>query len=52
MNRIINEMLLMLQSRWFWGALTLICLIWYTTITLYVAVKGGIDIRRMLKKLK
>jgi len=52
MTRILNEILLMLQGHWFWGALILICLIWYTTITVYVAIKGGIDIQRMLKKLK
>ncbi|MBN2093576.1 hypothetical protein JW964_28395 [candidate division KSB1 bacterium] len=52
MTRILNEIFFMLQNHWFWGILILICLIWYTTITIYVAIKGGIDIRRMLKNLK
>lgn len=36
----------------FWGLLTLACLIWYSTITVYVAFKGVLDIKGMLKNLK
>jgi hypothetical protein len=36
----------------FWGLLTLACLIWYSTITIYVAYKGLADIKGMLKNLK
>jgi hypothetical protein len=36
----------------FWGVLTLACLIWYSTITIYVAWKGLADIKGMLKNLK
>jgi hypothetical protein len=39
------------MSRWFWGALTAACLVWYSTITVYVAAKGVADIRRMLGRL-
>ncbi len=35
----------------FWALITAACVIWYSTITLYVAVKGFGDIRRMLKNL-
>jgi hypothetical protein len=41
----------MLQNRWFWGLLTLACLVWYSTITIYVAIKGAGDIRQMLRRL-
>ena len=35
----------------FWKLLTAACLIWYTTITVYVAFRGAADIRGMLKRL-
>jgi hypothetical protein len=37
--------------RWFWLALTVACLVWYSTVTVYVAIKGVADIRRMLARL-
>jgi hypothetical protein len=36
---------------WFWLLLTVACLVWYSTITVYVAIKGGYDIRHMLARL-
>lgn len=36
----------------FWWALTAACLLWYSTMTVYVAVKGVRDIRRMVRRLK
>jgi hypothetical protein len=39
------------MSHWFWAVLTAACLVWYSTITIYVAVKGVFDIRRMLDRL-
>ncbi|MBN1984533.1 MAG: hypothetical protein JW795_23605 [Chitinivibrionales bacterium] len=41
----------MLSDHTFWGALVLASLIWYSTITLYVAIKGVGDIRKMLQRL-
>lgn len=38
-------------SHWFWLGLTILCLIWYSVITLYVAVRGGFDIKHMLRAL-
>ncbi len=38
-------------AQWFWLLMTLAVLIWYSTITIYVAIRGGIDIRRMLRNL-
>lgn len=36
----------------FWWLLTLACLVWYTGVTVYVAVKGVRDIRDMLRRLR
>jgi len=36
----------------FWMVMTIACLAWYSTITLFVAVKGARDIRAMLRRLK
>jgi hypothetical protein len=38
-------------NHWFWGALTIACVIWYSTITIYVAIKGAADIKNMLARL-
>jgi hypothetical protein len=35
----------------FWWTMTLACMVWYSTITVYVAVRGAFDIRSMLKRL-
>ena len=42
----------MLTNHPFWGILTLAVLVWYSTITIYVAIRGAFDIRHMLRKLK
>lgn len=36
----------------FWKLLAAACLLWYATITVYVAVRGYRDIREMLKRLR
>ena len=36
----------------FWWLLTWACVVWYSTLTLYVAVKGLADIKKMLAHLK
>ena len=38
-------------SRIIWTLLAAACVIWYATITILVAWKGGIDIKRLLSKL-
>jgi hypothetical protein len=48
---IINGILAMLRDHWFWGAITIVCLTWYSTVTIYVAVRGAADIRNMLRRL-
>lgn len=35
----------------FWCYLLYACLAWYTSVTLYVAVRGAMDIRTMLRSL-
>ena len=38
-----------MTEHWFWLLLTAACLAWYSTITVYVAVRGLMDIRQMLR---
>lgn len=38
-------------EHWFWLLLTAACLAWYSTITVYVAVRGFMDIRQMLERI-
>ena len=38
-------------DHWFWGLLTISALVWYSTITVYIAYRGVFDIQHMLKKL-
>ena len=35
----------------FWWALSMACVVWYSTVTVYVAIKGAGDIRNMLARL-
>ena len=51
MTAILDAVVSMLTEHWFWGGLTLAVLVWYSTVTVYVSVKGVGDIRAMLKKL-
>ena len=41
----------MIDQHWIWWLLTMACVVWYCTITIYVAIKGSADIKRMLKRL-
>ena len=41
----------MIVEHWFWWTLSLACVVWYSTITIYVAIKGVRDIRQMLARL-
>jgi hypothetical protein len=36
----------------FWWLVTLAVVVWYSTITIYVAVKGTLDIKHMLRTLQ
>jgi hypothetical protein len=35
----------------FWWLLTMACVVWYSTITVYVAIRGSVDIKEMLSRL-
>lgn len=41
----------MMDKHWFWLLLTIACVVWYSTITVYVAIRGSIDIKEMLTSL-
>lgn len=41
-----------MQTHWFWWWLTAAVIVWYSSITLYVTVRGTIDIKHMLRRLK
>ena len=36
---------------WFWWLMAMACVVWYSTITVYVAIKGFADIKHMLARL-
>lgn len=38
-------------EHWFWWLMTVACVVWYSTITVYVAIKGALDIKHMLARL-
>ena len=40
-----------MPEHWIWWTLTMACMVWYSTITVYVAVRGVIDIKGMLERL-
>lgn len=41
-----------MTEHWFWWLLTATCVVWYSTVTIYVAFKGFHDIKGMLKRLE
>ena len=36
---------------WFWWIMAMACVVWYSTITVYVAIKCAGDIKHMLARL-
>ena len=42
----------MLTNHPVWGLLTLAVLVWYSTITIFIAIRGMLDIKEMLRNLK
>ncbi len=40
-----------MNHHWFWWIVAMACIVWYSTITVYVAIKGLGNIRDMLKRL-
>jgi len=39
-------------DHWFWTMLAIACIVWYSTVTVYVAIRGSFDILGMLARLK
>ncbi len=42
----------MIDGSTFWWYVTAACLAWFSTVTIYVAIRGGLDIKHMLRRLK
>lgn len=42
----------MIDGATFWWYVTSACLVWFSTVTVYVAIRGGLDIKHMLRRLK
>jgi hypothetical protein len=40
-----------MREHWFWLLATSVCVVWYSTITIYVAIRGALDIKNMLQRL-
>ena len=40
-----------MPDHWFWWLLTWACVLWYSTVTVYVGTRGLTDIRTMLERL-
>ncbi len=39
------------EIHWFWLAMMVAVVIWYSTITIYISFRGAIDIKEMLARL-
>ena len=46
-----GERILTMFEHWFWLLATSVCVLWYSTITVYVAIRGAMDIKSMLRRL-
>ena len=40
-----------MTEHWIWWLLTAACVAWYSSVTVYVAIKGVTDIKTMLRHL-
>jgi len=41
-----------MTNNWFWFLIMVSCIIWYSTITIYIRIQGGFDIKHMLGALQ
>lgn len=46
-----HKLMGLIREHWFWSLMTAACVVWYSTITVYVAVRGCFDIKNMMKRL-
>ncbi len=40
-----------MKEHWFWWIVMVAVLIWYATVTIFVAIRGLVDIKQMLRRL-
>ncbi len=43
--------LAMLNNHPFWASIVLASVVWYSSVTIYVAIRGSLDIKHMLGRL-
>jgi hypothetical protein len=41
-----------MKAHAFWYLLTVAVVMWYSSVTVYVAIRGSMDIRSMLRRLR
>jgi hypothetical protein len=39
-------------DHWFWSGIIAAVVVWYSTITIYVGIKGAFDIKNMFARLR
>ncbi len=42
----------MIPEHWFWWLLTMAVVVWYSSVTVYVAIRGTLDIKQMFRRLR
>lgn len=40
-----------MPQHWFWLTIVIIVVCWYSSVTVYVAIRGALDIKQMLRNL-
>jgi hypothetical protein len=40
-----------MMEHWFWLLMVTAVVVWYSTVTIYVAIRGALDIKHMLHNL-
>jgi len=40
-----------MMNHWFWFTATMLVVVWYSSVTVYVAIRGALDIKHMLRNL-
>jgi hypothetical protein len=40
-----------MPQHWFWLIIVIIVVCWYSSVTVYVAIRGALDIKHMLRNL-
>jgi hypothetical protein len=41
-----------MTAQWFWFFVMIAVMAWYSTITIYVGIRGAFDIKHMLRRLE